>query len=368
MSLSLSSAEVQQLSRAIQLLVSPLDHESVDAWRSAVNRELSALLHADSAGFLMPVEEGLYLYSDEHDPDELARYPDYPPPPRRNGEEMWAAMTRKPVMTLAEWYGEDYHLYTNSTYYNEYSGANGAHDTLWAAWGMGRGDPREMACLHFWHERPDGRLFGEREVALLELLHPAFAAGVETQIRWGQHRRDLLDAIDHLEKPAMVADLAGRVVHVSPGMEALLQGDPEEQRLRGELMAIVHDMRRVPTGEGTPALDGEGAVGREVVTATARYRACGCLYGRDLHGRPAFVIAGLERCTPALRPAAELQEAFGLTPAEARVALLLGEGRSNRSVAAELCVTEHTARRHTERIFAKMRINSRAQIAPLLFV
>jgi hypothetical protein len=79
------------------------------------------------------VEEGLALFSEEHDPDKLARYPDHPPPPTVDGTPMWQGTIEKEVGTVAEWFGDDYHLYTNSVYYNEYSGVNGAHDPLFAA-------------------------------------------------------------------------------------------------------------------------------------------------------------------------------------------------------------------------------------------
>jgi DNA-binding CsgD family transcriptional regulator len=366
MALDLSSAEVAQLSRAIHLLVTPLDFETVDDWRSAVNRQLGELLCADSAGFLLPVEEGLVMFSEEHDPDELARYPDYPPPPMVDGTPMWEGMIENEVGTLANWYGDHYDLYTNSVYYNEYSGANGAHDTLFAACSLGGTDARSMASLHFWHERPDGRLFGEREVELMRLMFPAFRAGAVAQVRWGMEREDLLRTIDQLEKPALVADLAGRVCHVSPDLERLIETDPEGDLLKGEVCAAVHELRGV--GGGQPGTDpAPRTLVREIATATARYRICGCLYGQRLLGESAFVVVGIERLTPEPLTGSQLRAAFGLTRAEARVAILLSEGKSNKQIAAELCVTEHTARRHTERILLKTGARSRAEVVARLY-
>ncbi|HET7321210.1 MAG TPA: hypothetical protein VFI96_01865, partial [Longimicrobiaceae bacterium] len=206
LSVTLSSRDLEKVARAIQLLASPLDHAHVDTWRSAVNRTLRELLHADSAGFLMPVSEGLALYSEEHDPAELAKYPDVLAPAMADGTPMWEQIIRNQVGTLAEVYGRDYDLYLGSAYYQEYAGANGAHDTLSAAFSLGRTDARGMACLHLWHARPDGRRFGDREVALLRLLFPAFRAGVETRMRWGGGHADCLHVLDSIGDAAIVCD------------------------------------------------------------------------------------------------------------------------------------------------------------------
>jgi len=58
----------------------------------------------------------------------------------------------------------------------------------------------------------------------------------------------------------------------------------------------------------------------------------------------------------------ELRGVFGLTTMQARVAILLADRNSNREIAAALSVTEHTARRHTERVLNKLRIHSRTDV------
>jgi DNA-binding CsgD family transcriptional regulator len=52
-----------------------------------------------------------------------------------------------------------------------------------------------------------------------------------------------------------------------------------------------------------------------------------------------------------------------LTPTEERVAALVGEGRTNREVAAALYITERTVEGHLTRIYAKLGLRSRAQLA-----
>jgi DNA-binding CsgD family transcriptional regulator len=58
----------------------------------------------------------------------------------------------------------------------------------------------------------------------------------------------------------------------------------------------------------------------------------------------------------------DLRRVFGLTTMQARVTVLLADRNSNREIAAALSVTEHTARRHTERVLNKLRIHSRTDV------
>jgi DNA-binding CsgD family transcriptional regulator len=361
MTICLSSRDLANLDRAAELLISPLDFPSVDAWRSAVNRHLSQMLAADSAGFLLPVENGLIVYSDEHDPAQLARYPDYPPPPLIDGSSPWEAVVRSGVTTLAGLYGEGYPLYQNSAYYQDYAGANGAHDTLTAGIALPGAPAPSAAIMHFWHERPDGRQFGDREITLLRLLYPSFRAGVMAQARWGSQRADLLRALEGAGQAAALYDTSGSLLHLTPAMETALALDRQGDRLRVALRLAALAAARSATGEVGPEV-GQDRVARDVNTATARYTVTATLHGRSTDG-PTFVVAALTRLTPVPRRLGDLNEEYGLTPAEARVALLLGEGRSNAEIAEELFISPHTARRHTEQVLLKLDVRSRAQVA-----
>ena len=56
-------------------------------------------------------------------------------------------------------------------------------------------------------------------------------------------------------------------------------------------------------------------------------------------------------------------DARGLTKAEAAVAALVAEGRTNREVAASLVVSVKTVESHLARIFDKMGVRSRTELA-----
>ena len=55
-----------------------------------------------------------------------------------------------------------------------------------------------------------------------------------------------------------------------------------------------------------------------------------------------------------------LQSAGGLTAREVQVLALVVKGRTNRQIAAQLVISEHTVRRHLQNVFGKLDVSSRA--------
>ena len=120
--------------------------------------------------------------------------------------------------------------------------------------------------------------------------------------------------------------------------------------------SIVREMAR-STGE--PAV-------RDVVSNNRKYR----LEGRRLHtsteSTGPLVLVFVEPLPGQLPNEQELRARFGFTPKEASVAILIAEGLSNEDVAAELSISPHTARHHTERVLAKLSLRSRACVKAAL--
>jgi DNA-binding CsgD family transcriptional regulator len=63
----------------------------------------------------------------------------------------------------------------------------------------------------------------------------------------------------------------------------------------------------------------------------------------------------------------ETQETHGLTPREQEVLRLVAAGKTNRDIAAELVVSEHTVARHVQNIFTKLRVSSRTAATAFAF-
>jgi DNA-binding NarL/FixJ family response regulator len=77
----------------------------------------------------------------------------------------------------------------------------------------------------------------------------------------------------------------------------------------------------------------------------------------------ARVASLITRATEKSRPA----DTHGLTGREIQVLRLVAAGRSNREIADELFISEHTVARHVQNIFAKLNVSSRAAATAFAF-
>lgn len=362
--LLLSAADRAQLARASQALLSPLGHAHVDGWRAAVNRELRQVIGADSVGFLLPVADAAPVFSEEHAPEVLARFPELVPPALGDGTPIWQRALELGVATLDTAYGRDAGLYYGSAYYNEYARPGGAAQTLSASMPVGEGaTPLGAASVQLWRDASTHARFGEREVAMLQLLEPAFRAGVEGWMRFGREGVALMRTIDLLDQAVVACDARGRAVHATGAVERLLRDDPDREVVRTAVGQLAQQLRIARGGAG---VEGVASARRELATRCARYVLHCCLEpAGGAQGDPLLLVS-LRRETPRRRVAEELRVAFSLTPAEAQVARLIADGKRNAEIAAALGISEHTAKRHTERVMAKVGARSRAEVGARL--
>ena len=63
----------------------------------------------------------------------------------------------------------------------------------------------------------------------------------------------------------------------------------------------------------------------------------------------------------------QVMGACGLTLRQAEVALLIAEGRTNPEIAERLGISRFTARNHAEQILARLKVESRWQVARALY-
>ena len=79
-----------------------------------------------------------------------------------------------------------------------------------------------------------------------------------------------------------------------------------------------------------------------------------------------YALSDEERSPPTFVPIPEQPPTETLTPREQEVALLVGRGLTNRQIAQELVISEHTVHHHVTNILKKLNLTSRQQVASRL--
>jgi DNA-binding CsgD family transcriptional regulator len=81
---------------------------------------------------------------------------------------------------------------------------------------------------------------------------------------------------------------------------------------------------------------------------------------------PAAIVFISDPAVPLVVPARWLEDAYGLTPTEARVALSIAAGGALGDAARRLGISHNTAKTHLHRIFAKTDTHRQAELARLI--
>lgn len=197
--------------------------------------------------------------------------------------------------------------------------------------------------------------FGAREARLLYQALPALNAAAVRAMRHEallDERQVLASMLARAEPRAhMAIDRQGRILWLSTRAEALLQAHFGGPSALPEV-AIAAARRLVELALGR--------IGSESVAHTlALQPAAG---GLPIRARLAVVrTASGEPFVELELEVAEVPEARGLTPAEARVLALLGEGLTNAVIARRLFVSVETIKTHVHRVLDKLGVSSRAQ-------
>jgi ATP/maltotriose-dependent transcriptional regulator MalT len=148
---------------------------------------------------------------------------------------------------------------------------------------------------------------------------------------------------------AIAAQVRGAVELVDGEAQAALVSLRRAWRLWEEIGAPYHAARtRVLVGEACAALGDRDTAALELEAARAGFESLGA--------KP-----DLARLTGA--PA----ETHGLSARELEVLRLVAAGRTNRQIAVELVVSEHTVARHLQNIFGKLGVSSRTAATAFAF-
>lgn len=372
MTLTLSSAEQARLAATARALLSPLDAVSTDGWRGDVLGHLAELLEADGGGFILPArDEPPYTLHDLPEAfarEFLERGDDHAAMEavRRQGGGVWN--TRQVGQWLGlrmpeDWFAsEDYRSFYHRYGIRDGIGFMAFADPYAAAGGSIASDRGPTAAvLTCFREVFGTEMFGDRGLAILRLLLPALDAGVAARVRLAGQRRALEKAFDAARYGLAVYDVHGRRLYTNEALPELLRRDPQPERLIGALQMGLRSVASLTERADDAPAQALSNASRELRTADARYRLRLNLIGEGLFASGPAILATLERLTPEPPTRRGLRERWGLTPQEARVALLLARGGTNRQIAEAMDLSPATIRHYTEALFHKLDVHSRAE-------
>jgi len=110
--------------------------------------------------------------------------------------------------------------------------------------------------------------------------------------------------------------------------------------------------------------NGAHATEIQVETKAGRYRVRATLLLQKIKEiRNRAVLVTIERAESSLPTHESLMKQYAMTQREAEIALLLARGMRNAAIAAELRISPHTARHHTENVLSKLNVHTRAEVA-----
>jgi DNA-binding NarL/FixJ family response regulator len=164
----------------------------------------------------------------------------------------------------------------------------------------------------------------------------------------------LTTVLDRLNVALLVFGADGQEQHRNAAFKTLVPTGPDAEALVAAASALAHDLLVPPAPDALPAARRTLDLPSGCYTLRASPNA--------LLLTDAGAVVSVER--PSQLPSARrLQEASELTPREAEVALLLADGYTDPEIAEALCISVHTARRHTAKVLRKLDLSSRAGVA-----
>ena len=363
MSAPLSHADLARLPSVLGTMLTPHAHADARAWGDALCGELAALLPDAMIGLLRMTPQGPYTHTPLPLEDQVLyvrHWAHLDPASRLQSARRLPVAHRWSLTRRDEVLGTPYH--------EEWLRPRRLADAFWLNTFDGAGT-RHRIFLNF--DTVQEGADRERVLTLLRLLAPAFESATDALDRMGDRRTALHDALDALAQPAQLCDAAGRVLHRTAALGALLAAEPERLRVEAELGAAARDVARAAAGR--PGADVGCGAARTVVTARARYTVRGTLAPAGAPTSHAVLLTVSGGAPVAATPAAPagpgddaLRERYGLTPREAAVARLLAERLTDAEIGARLGTSPNTARTHVERVRAKLCVARRTDVAAAL--
>lgn len=178
MDLTLSGADQVRFTTCLETLLSPLSYPDVDGWRRAVNRRMKELFDLEQAMFILsPAKGRALIHSEDYSAGMLAAYTVFfdTDTGNRRAESADLTVTNLETVVAGDWEG-----WRRDRFVNAFWRPNGVVDHVGLRLVEGKD---RLAQLELHRDRVDPDHCGDRALALMRLLQPAFKAGVGAVFR-----------------------------------------------------------------------------------------------------------------------------------------------------------------------------------------
>jgi DNA-binding CsgD family transcriptional regulator len=360
------AVELTRLRAALDTMLSPLACANREEWCILVGRRLNELFQADATMVITPVGGAPLAFSDQY-PEMSSWFDQNTSIDGGNivstNKDFDVGLQARRRFAMSAWTFSMVdrmtgHRLSRSEYYNDIVVAStGIRSSV----GVFTRTPEGESAVTIGGFARDWEPFGSSTIGMLELILPAFCAGLEITNAVGNAGKALAVTIDALAEGVLLWDRhLGRPVHRNRALGEMIAADPEGAMLDAEIERLARGLNGAP---GASRLQAGSIVLKEIVTTAARYRLRASLLPPSLVNRDGALLVAVERTTPPVPTPTQLVSAFGFTQREASIALRLGTGASDRAIAEALGLSPHTVRHHVERIFLKLDVHSRKAIA-----
>lgn len=230
-----------------------------------------------------------------------------------------------------------------------------------------------VAALHVFNQR-DGAPWSDDAEERLRRLTPPLRRALETYVRFRHLRAtSLIDQamLDRLDVAALTLSPSGAMVRCNARARALLDD--------GDAVTLIREQLSCVRESATPALrealarvvSGRDDDAMVIAPRRSGRRPLLLLLStvREREGGSVRAVTVLARESGGQGPHTEevLRKVFGLSPAEARVALLVAEGASPQDAADRLGISTLTTRAHLKRVYDKTSTTGQSDLVRLVF-
>jgi DNA-binding CsgD family transcriptional regulator len=260
-------------------------------------------------------------------------------------------------------------------FYNDFMATQDVHSVLMVRLAKQGSD---TCVLNLFRAKAIGQ-FSRPEMDLLGRLHPHLIRAFRLSQKLAgiqQVKEGMAYALDRTPHGIFLIDGTGVVRHANRVGESLVAEAGGLRVVAGQLTAATQDAARRLHGliASASCLDRERRTGGSMAVPSPLRRTPLSVTVAPLRSerfdflrnRMAAIVCVADPEAGTSLPQETLQNLFGLTPAEARVAMAVFEGLTSREAAENLGLSFHTVRVQLARIFEKTQVNRQSELVRLM--